>query len=181
MSSEDTLTANAESERNFLSIVSYNCRGSNLVKSCFINSLLLKCDNFFIQEHWLSDKQLLDLNQINTQFLSPAVCDFDNSDVLLGRPYGGCAILWRSDIRARIEPVITNSRRICAICMRTDSWSVLFINVYMPYEDGEKRSDDFCSQLTTIEYIIHQHPDCQIILRGDFNVDFSINWFQTEL
>jgi len=63
---------------------------------------------------------------------------FDNSKILSGRPFGGCAILWRSDIRARTKPVNTNSRRICAICMRTDSWSVLFINVYMPYEDGEE-------------------------------------------
>ena len=181
MSSEDSFTMNAESERNFLSIVSYNCRGFNSVKSGFLNSLLLRCDILFIQEHWLSDKQLSDLNQINTQFLCHAVCGFDNSDILSGRPYGGCAILWRSDLRARIEPVNTGSRRVCAICMRTDSWSVLFINVYMPYEDGEKRSDDFCSQLTTIEYLIHQHPDCHIVLGGDFNVDFSRNWFHTEL
>jgi len=64
---------NTESERNFLSIVSYNCRGFNFVKSGFINSLLLEWDILFIQEHWLSDKQLLDLNKINTQFLSHAV------------------------------------------------------------------------------------------------------------
>jgi len=64
--------------------------------------------------------------------------------------------------------VNTNSRRICAICMRTDSRIVLFINVYMPYEDGEDRLDDFCSQLFTIEYLICQHPDCHIILGGDF-------------
>ena len=51
----------------------------------------------------------------------------------------------------------------------------------MPYEDGEKRSDDFCSQLTTIEYLIHQHPNCHSIPGGDFNVDFSRNWFHTEL
>jgi hypothetical protein len=105
MSSEDSFTVNAESERNFLSIVSYNCRGFNSVKSGFLNSLLLRCDILFIQEHWLSDKQLSDLNQINTQFLCHAVCGFDNSDILSGRPYGGCAILWRSDLRARIEPV----------------------------------------------------------------------------
>ena len=73
------------------------------------------------------------------------MCGFDKSDVLLGRPYGGCATLWRSNIRAHIEPVNTNSRRICAICMRTDSWSVLFITVGTPYEDGEQRSDDFRS------------------------------------
>jgi len=82
------------------------------------------------------------------------VSGFDNSEILSGRPFGGCAILWPSDIRAHIEPVNTNSRRICAVCMRTDSWSVLFINVYIPYEEVEERLDDFCSQLSTIEYLI---------------------------
>jgi len=174
-------TVNTESERNFLSIGSYNFRGFNFVKSGFINSLLLECDILFIQEHWLSDKQLLDLNKINTQFLSHAVSGFDNSEIISGRPFGGCAILWRSDIRARIEPVNTNSRRICVICMRPDSWSVLFLNVYMPYEDGEERLDDFFSQLSTIEYLICQYPDCHIILGGDFNVDFARNRLHTEL
>ena len=124
MSSADTLTVDAESERNYLSIVLYYCQSFNFVKSGFINCLLLKCDILFIQEHWLSDEQLLDLNQINTQLLCLAVCGLNNNDILFGRPHGGCAIVWQSDIRARIEPVNTNSCRICAICMRTDVWSV---------------------------------------------------------
>jgi Reverse transcriptase (RNA-dependent DNA polymerase)/Endonuclease/Exonuclease/phosphatase family len=181
MASKDTFPVNVESECYSLSVMSYNCRGFNFVKSSYINNLLLNCDILFVQEHWLSDKQLPDLNHINAHFLSHAVCGFDNSEVLIGRPYGGCAILWRSDIQARVESVHTNSKRICAIRMCTDSWNVLFINVYMPYEDGEGRSDDFCSQLTAIEYLMCQHSDCHIILGGDFNVDFSRNWFHTEL
>jgi Reverse transcriptase (RNA-dependent DNA polymerase) len=51
----------------------------------------------------------------------------------------------------------------------------------MPYKDDETQSDDFCSHLTTIKYLFHQHADCHIILGGDFNVDFSRNWFHTEL
>jgi exonuclease III len=181
MACKDTFPVNVESERYSLSVMSYNCRGFIFVKSSYINNLLLNSDVLFVQQHWLSDKQLPDLNHINAHFLSHAVCGFDNSEVLIGRPYGGCSILWRSDIQARVESVDTNSKRICAIRMCTDSWNVLFINVYLPYEDSERRSDDFCSQLTAIEYLMCQHSDCHIILGGDFNVDFSRNWFHTEL
>jgi len=53
--------------------------------------------------------------------------------------------------------------------------------IYMPYEDGEEQLDDFCSQSSIIEYLICQHPDCHIILGGDFNVDFARNHLHTEL
>ena len=70
MASKDTFPVNVESKRYSLSVMSYNCRGFNFVKSSYINNLLLNCDILFVQEHWLSDKQLPDLNHINEHFLS---------------------------------------------------------------------------------------------------------------
>jgi len=115
MATKDTFPVNIETKRQSLSIVSYNCRGFNSAKSEYINNLLLNYDILFLQEHWLSDNQLSDLNLLNVKFLSHAVCGFDNKEVLLGRPYGGCAILWRSDLRARVESVHINSRRVCCV------------------------------------------------------------------
>ena len=31
-----------------------------------------------------------------------------------------------------------------------DLWSILFSNVYMPYEDRDERTDDFCEQLSVV-------------------------------
>jgi hypothetical protein len=50
-----------------------------------------------------------------------------------------CAILWKSDTSARVETMSIDSRRVCAIKMYIDKWGILFINVYMPYEDGDER------------------------------------------
>jgi hypothetical protein len=36
---------------------------------------------------------------------------------------------------------------------------------------------DFTEQLTAIEYLISSNPDCHVIIGGDFNVDFSRDWF----
>ena len=163
-----------------LSVCSYNCRGFNFVKREYINRLLVNCDILFMQEHWLSEAQLSELGHINNRFLCHAVCGFDNADVLSGRPYGGCAIFWRADSSARVDIVETGSTRICAVIVCTSEFKILFISVYMPYEDSGERADDFSFQLSLIDYTITQNLDCHVVL-GDFNVDFSRSRLHTGL
>ena len=74
---------------------------------------------------------------------------------------------------ARIEPFDTHSKRICATRMHTNLCKLLFVNVYLPYEDGDRESDEFYSQLVFIEKIINENCDSHIILGGDFNVGFN--------
>jgi len=78
-------------------IGSFNCRGAQNKKE-YLNTLLSKVDVMCIQEHWLSDLQLPLLGAINGKFVSTGVSGFNNTAVLHGRPYGRCAVLWRSDI-----------------------------------------------------------------------------------
>ena len=178
---DSVISSNDEKVAHMLSIATFNCRGFNFTKSSYIDRLLSSCDVLFLQEHWLSDSQLFQLGKININFSSHAICGFDNNEVLSGRPYGGCAILWRSDILVRVETIHTNSRRVCSIKMCSDIWSILFINVYMPYEDGDEHYDDFCVQLSIIDCLISQNTDCHIVIGGDFNVDLSRNWAHTKL
>lgn len=117
----------------------------------------------------------MQLGSINKNFCFHAQCSVESTVVLSGRPYGGCAILWRSDISASVEIIPTDSRRICAIKMWNDIRNILFINVYMPYEGGDERSDDFCVQLSVIDYLISQNTTCHIVIGDDLNVDLSRN------
>ena len=71
----------------------YNCRRWKC-GSDYVVSLLNSCDICLIQEHWLLPDHLGALN-ISDDFLSFGISGIDNSDLLLGRPYGGCAILFR--------------------------------------------------------------------------------------
>jgi len=64
----------------------------------YIAGLLNDCDIFCLQEHWLTSKQLSDLSCIHYGFVYAAVSGFDDSEVLAGRPYGGCAIFWRANV-----------------------------------------------------------------------------------
>jgi exonuclease III len=151
---------------------SYNCRGFNTGKTDFIKHILTTVDVLFLQEHWLSDCQLSLLAGIDTNFLCTGVSGFDSSVILPGRPYGGCAIFWRSDISFNVSVVKTDSRRLCAIRLFNNDIKLLLVNVYMPYESDENSTLEFFDQLLIIESLILSNIDCQIIVGGDFNVDF---------
>jgi len=164
-----------------ISVTSYNCRGYNDLKNIYIKTLLPKASVLFLQEHWLSERQLCKLGDIDSNYLFSAVSGFDSSDVLSGRPYGGCAILWRSDISAEVKIIDTSSRRVCAIRMTTAQLRLLLISVYMPFEGDDRKTDEFADQLSIIEGIISSNPDCHVVVGGDFNVDLSRTWTHTAM
>ena len=129
-----------------------------------------------LQEHWLSDGQLYLLGDISDSFLYSGVSGFDNSEVLLGRPYGGCAILWRSDLAVTVKVVNTESKRVCAIRMVNEQVKLLLVSVYMPYESDLVSTEEYTDQLMFVENILFNNSDCHVIIAGDFNVDFSRSW-----
>jgi len=61
------------------------------------------------------------------------ISGFDNSNVLAGRPYGGCAIIWQSTLIPSVCPLIVDSRRLCAPRVSFDSFKLPLVNVYMPF------------------------------------------------
>ena len=91
------------------------------------------------------------------------------SEVFSGRPLCGCAIFCHSAMPGRVETIVTNSRRICAVEVCTNLGKMLIFNVHIPYEAGEDRSDDFREQLSTIESITNQNADRHVLKCGDFN------------
>ena len=90
---------------------SFNCRGWNSgvhTLNNFINSL----DVCSVQEHWLLNDQLHKILEISTDFLSVDVSGMDNSELLLGRPFSGCAILHRKCLASFISSLETS---FCAV------------------------------------------------------------------
>ena len=87
----DTLMATMM-HNNLKRFMSFNSRGFNESKQCYIRSILSGCDLLFLQEHWLSEDQLCWLNGLSSDHVAVGVSGFGNSDILDGRPFGGCAI-----------------------------------------------------------------------------------------
>lgn len=160
---------------NSVVVGSYNCRGFNNSKTGFVSHILARVDVLFMQEHWLSDSQLASLSSIQPDFLSTGVAGFDSSEVLAGRPYGGCAIFWRSNLAFKVSVLHSTSRRLCAIRMSSNSVNLLLINAYLPFENNDCNTEEFTDQLFAIEQLIADNMDCFVVTGGDFNVDFSRN------
>ena len=52
--------------------------------------------------------------------------------------------MWRSNMLVSVDPVNVASRRInCAVTISSNSWKVLLVNVYMPYESDALKTDEF--------------------------------------
>lgn len=167
---------------NTLQIVSYNCHGFNTAKIPYIKQLLSNAAIVFLQEHWLSDDQLRLLGNIDTNYLFTGVSGFGCSEILSGRPFGGCAILWRSNLLTDVKVFSLDSKRICAIRLSdNNNLRLLFITVYMPYEDDDESVVDFTDQLSAIEDLVNNNSDCHVIVGGDFNVDFSRDRLHTAI
>ena len=131
-----TMASNTSS----INIGSFNSRGLNQSKRAYIVSLFSKLDILFLHEHWLSDAQLAVLGNIAENVSYTGVSGFSSSDILTGRPYGGCAILWRSNLTMTVTELDTGSNRICAVRFCSDSWKLILHCV-------RKKSNPLCTIL----------------------------------
>ena len=85
---------------NVMRISSYNCQSSKR-NAGGINLLCDVSDIIFLQEHWLYPFDLPSLNNLHNDFMSFGISSIDVSEsIVLGRPYGGVAVLWRKHLAA---------------------------------------------------------------------------------
>ena len=97
-------------------------------------------DLVLLQEHWLLPNELQLLSGIHVDFFATGSSAVDNgSDILIGRPYGGTAILYRKTLAGHISLVQTDESRLTGITISTRHGPTLILNVYMPtdYHDDD--------------------------------------------
>ena len=159
------------STRANLSLVSFNCMGFNNGMS-YIPALLDSFDVILLQEHWLSVSELGKLTFDG--FISSAISGFDDSKLLNGRPFGGCAILYRDSLLGSIRQVRTSSRRFCAITIDYCGCTCLLVNVYLPtdyrsHAATQKLKDVLGEIAGFISTIAHD----SLVIAGDWNADLA--------
>ena len=140
-----------------LSFVSFNCKGFSNGLS-FLPVLLDSFDVALVQEHWLSVPELHRLSFDG--FISSAISGFDNSVILRGRPFRGCAILYRQSLVSSFKQVATSSNRFCAVKIVLENRCCLVINVYLPTDYRSTAATDqlvdtlgeLCGFISTVPY-----------------------------
>ena len=162
---------------NSLKIGTYNCQSFNDYKAIYIKQALDECYFLFIQEHCKYMEQLKELHSLGN--INYHGCSsMDITQQLIGRPHGGCVIMWSDNFTHRIEVVNTISNRLCALVVSLhDNKSLLLINCYMPCDD-RVRGPKYNALLETInelENIILSSNADYIVIGGDWNGDLNRN------
>ena len=139
----------------------------------YIKRLLKDNDLVLLQETWLFDweqHKLCDDDSVR----AIGVSGMDPQVPLVGRPHGGCAILFHAHLKIAVNPIITDSRRLVACTVLLDSSvKLLLCNVYTPC-DSHLIQDltTLRDTLSEIKSMIALHHDIDfVIIGGDFNAD----------
>ena len=93
-------------------VCALNCEGVDR-SMAYLNSVLDNsvCDILCLQETWVIDQTLNKLGNIHNDFLYTGISGIDASaDILVGRPKGGVAILYRKSMAKYITPIDSHSR-----------------------------------------------------------------------
>jgi hypothetical protein len=159
---------------NHIRIASYNCRGAFGASLLFINYLVSQCDVLLIQEHWGLTDQMRDLESRLDNARVYGKSGMDESQPLVGRPHGGCAVIVRKDLKCSVEPVTTMNKRLFSCLIRLPGNDEFLIhNVYMPTDTQHDMCnlDEFCDVLSEINVSCSCHISAQCIVGGDFNTE----------
>ena len=106
----------------------------------------------------------------------------DSSVLLAGRPFGGCAILFRKSLSSCIAPLCCDSNRFGTVrLIDFCGVSYLLVCVYMPSDLHLLAYCDYIQILGELEVFISIH-NCDVnVIVDDFNVDFDRDVRLTDL
>ena len=160
-----------------LTVATFNCKGFEEVgpKHEFINMIVEQSDVVFIQEHWLYKSQICKMSVLGGGVGVTGNSAMDETIPRIGRPHGGCAILWSTSLIAKATPIECKHNRLCALLMNINEMQSLFINAYMPVDTRSRDTNyhEYVEVLNEIEQIILTYNADYVICGGDLNTDFS--------
>ena len=161
-----------------IKVASFNCRGLGRHTRDFINEMLDKgdIDILMLQETWLIESNLQSLANIHDGYFGYGITSIPKSDLLVGRPYGGLAFLWKKDLTLNMNFKVmeTDSDRVLYMIVTMQHGELLLINLYLPVDNRSMTVVDntFENCLTIMESVIVSHNHSDLIVGGDCNTDF---------
>jgi exonuclease III len=103
------------------------------------------------------------------------VSGMNDSDIAQGRPYGGCAILWRDSLKCKVTPISINNKRLCMVRVQFDMYCFLLCTIYMPCDTDYDQSNIavYNDVLFDLLNAVNNEEVDFVICGGDFNTDIS--------
>ena len=106
---------------NCLRLCSFNCKGHGRDRIEYVKQLITKCDILLLQEHWYLECNLRSLESDIGNVNVVGVSGMDEHILLHGRPYGGCAFVYKKSLNCTVVPITTDSERFCACTLSVPS------------------------------------------------------------
>ena len=172
-----------------LKVCSFNC--CSLRKNINVIRKLTeeKYDVIFLQETFISDEKLGELDYIDDHYQSIGVrakLSQKSLESMAGRPEGGMVCLWRTSAVFNIDKVILE-KNICVLCLGINTKKILLVNVYLNSVSWESATlANYLESLSRLEEILSDFNFDGVYLLGDFNADpfsgrawHSLNDFMT--
>ena len=163
-----------------MKIVSYNCSGLYGNRMDYVKEFLNdeKPEIMLIQETWLVKKNMDVLHNVHDAYLCTGKSGVPDDHMLMGRPFGGVAILWHKSLAGCIEVIPVKSLRINAVLLTLAHGSkLLIINTYFPCDIRRisEVSDEYEETISAIEELLISCSYNEVIIGGDFNTDYERN------
>ncbi len=155
-----------------LSIASFNYKGHSEDRLHYVNSLCNTYDVVLLQEHWYHDHEIQALNSCIKNVQVYGSSGMDQSQLLHGRPYGGCAILINDRLKCKFSPLPVSKRCYSGVLELFGGVKIIISNVYMPCDTTHDYTnlDQYCNVLIDFMDVCNTNPDInRMILGGDFN------------
>ena len=154
-----------------LRLGSFNCRGFKSSKRS-ISELMEELDFLAIQEHWFSPNEFVMLSSVSEDVMYCAASPMGKDEILLGRAYGGVALLWHRWSHYMKSPLSTVSDRIVAVRVKSSIGIILVVAVYLLVNYGDTLSlNDYISEIGYLESNLDMNDHDEVIILGDFNAD----------
>ena len=129
-------------------------------------------DILALQEHWLLPTELNILSSISEDTLYCAVSPMEIDKMILGRPYGGAALLWHKRLHQSVCTIKTASDRMAGIRITTSLGTILIVSVYMPVDYGDGQAlEDYITEIGFLEGLLESNEYDGVNILGDFNTD----------
>lgn len=152
--------------------------GCSMVKElCTVNDIIL------LQEHWLMTNNLHKLNEIDLNFQVYAVSSMNNKcsqNILIGRPFGGVAILFRKSFINNIKIMSSDEYegRYLSVKLKCAPNDIIITNVYFPTNCAQNEYVCNVSNLHSyIENLFDNNCNALHLIAGDFNFDCDVHCF----
>ena len=159
-----------------MDFITYNCKHfrDSGPKFEFISNLAMLHNIILLQEHCLYSSEFYKLAKVGNGYGFEAVSAMNDGECRVGRPYGGCAILWNPNMNFKVKGVPCNNRRLCAILLENGCSKILLFNAYMPC-DGADGFEEYCDVLDCAAAVIEKVNVNHVVFGGDFNTDIARN------